>query len=426
MTLFSSGKRAWKQGKEDCDSRRAESNAIYRGHRLKEVEVETRALMELCDKTTTQPIPRQLGRRLLTRLIVLSGGGTTDSEARASAEKESDQVPEGFSRTVQSQILNTLYYSYGLAAVLKKLEISVGDGQKLLRRRDCNRVLGSVGLQGGIVCDNGSIDFSRVFAAGIRDGKTRKKRDKSRGLEIELGAGFGDWIVKKALQNPANDFISVELRADRVGQTFARTAAMVGCTPVDNLCIVGAESGSFLSDHVQNESVSAIYINHPEPPTQTFGAETANLLSIMDGGPEPAHMVCGRMILAAAKCLSKSSDSRLIIVTDNRWYGRLICATLVKVTRENTGLLYPVDLSTLSNGFKTIETFPHSTMDSDKKDTIPLFEGQPDETIGHPQGNGLSMNASGASYFDRLWRSGAGTHAESSARFIIVMARQES
>jgi hypothetical protein len=391
---------------------------------LTEVEVEAKAIIEIVRKADASPSPRQLARRLLTRLIVLSGGGTTDVEDDISKGKET-QSKSGrgeFSKATQSQLFNTLYFSHGLDAVLKKMDIPLVQGHnKVLRRRDCNRVLGCVGLQGGIVGAEGAIDFQKIFAAGIGESKTRKIHNKKhRPLEIELGAGFGDWIVKKAMDNPSTDFLSVELRADRVGQTFARTAIMAGCTPIDNLCIIGAESRSFLLDHVQNESVSTIYINHPEPPTQTFGAETANLQPIMDGEVEPAHMVSSRTIVAAAKCLSKSWESRLVIVTDNRWYGRLICATLVKVNRENRGLLYPVDLTKINSGFKIIESF-----DSDGNDRVDLFEGQPDENIGHAKTNLLLKKSVGVSYFDRLWRSGAGTHAERSARFIIVMARSK-
>jgi hypothetical protein len=284
-------------------------------------------------------------------------------------------------------------------------------------------------LQGGVVQKDGAIDFKKVFASGTSEGKTRKNRSKkTRALEIELGAGFGDWIVKKAIENPVTAFISVELRADRVGQTFARTAALAGCTPVDNLCIVGAESECFLSDHVPHESVSTIYVNHPEPPTQTFGAEAANLEAIMNGDSEPAHMLGSRTIVAAGRCLSRSRKSRLVIVTDNRWYGRLICATLVKVTRQHKGLLYPVDLMELNSGFKVAEHFPACDVsgNADVNERVSLFEGQPNESIGHPKKNDLKKDPEGASYFDRLWRSGAGTHADRRTRFVIVMARQES
>lgn len=387
---------------------------------MTEVETEANVIVEIVRQTDASTIARQLARRLLTRLIVLSGGGTTAIENHGEKGTQGDgKSGRGeLAKATQSQIFNTVYFSYGLQHVLEKIDtqiISPGDS-KAVRRRDCNRVLGCVGLQGGIVGADGVIDFHKIFNAGIgKNAGGKKHSKKKRPLEIELGAGFGDWIVQKALETPSTNFLSVELRADRVGQTFARTAIMAGCNPVDNLCVVGAEGRSFLQDHVQAESASKIYINHPEPPTQTFGAESGNLQSIMEGSIEPGHMVSSGTIVAAAKCLLKSPESRLVIVTDNRWYGRLICATMVKVNRENKGLLHQVDLTKMNSTVRAIESFGTST-----EEKVHLFEGKPDGNLDR------TTMSTGVSYFDRLWRSGAGAHAERSARFIICMARSRS
>lgn len=401
-----------KKGKDISDSRRLESNAIYREHRLSEVETEATTIKEIVSKTTEEePNPRQLARRLLLRLLVLAGGGTTDSEfGRLTPPSDLAKGVE-----IQNRLVNTAYFSYGLDVALKRMGFEFESRKESLRKRDCNRILGSVGLQGGIVHETGLVDFRRIFHAGTGKSKSRKRNKKQRSLEVELGSGFGDWIVKKAIASPEKDFLAVELRADRVGQTFARTSILSSCSPIENLCSVGAESGSLLLENVDNESVSKIYINHPEPPTQTFGAEMTNLEAIMDGGKEPAHMVSSRTIVAAAHCLTKSPESRLVIVTDNKWYGLLICATLVRVARENPELLFQVDLT--KHNYQSIESFP---VDAVNHNSIHLFEGQPDESIGHSK---EPLKGKGASYFDRLWRSGAGSHAERRSRFIIVMAR---
>lgn len=401
-----------KKGKHSSDSRRIESNAIYRAHRLSEVETEATTIQEIISKPSVEePNCRELARRLLLRLLVLAGGGTTDSEFVQSMHPS--DVPKGVA--IQSRLVNTAYFSYGLNVALKQMGFTFETQKESLRKRDCNRILGSVGLQGGIVCESGVVDFPRIFNAGTGKSRCRKRKKKQRVLEIELGSGFGDWIVRKAMACPEKDYLAVELRADRVGQTFARTSILSSCSPIENLCSVGAESGSLLLENVAKESVSSIYINHPEPPTQTFGAETANLEAIMCGNEEPAHMVSSRTIVAASNCLTKAPGSRLVIVTDNKWYGRLICATLVRVARHTPDLLFQVDLT--KNNYQRIESFP---VDSLEKNSICLFEGQPGESIGHADGK---LEGKGASYFDRLWRSGAGSHAEKRSRFIIVMAR---
>jgi len=271
-------------------------------------------------------------------------------------------------------------------------------------------------LQGGILTSDGSLDLHRIFSAGIGGSKPQKKRkSKARRIEVELGAGFGDWIVRKAIQDPSTDFLAVELRADRVSQIFARTAVLSSVKPINNLCVVGADSGNLLCNHLSDEAVDTIYINHPEPPTQTFGAENMSLISIMEGGQEPAHMLHSKVIIAAAKTLKRRSTSRISIVTDNYWYGRLICATIEKVMRQNPGLFRAVDLSKLDNSqsFTTVETNVEGSASS-----VLMFEGKPNETIGYPSGS----TDGGESYFDRLWRAGAGRHAETHARYIVVMS----
>lgn len=359
-------------------------------------------------------LARGLARRLITRLVFLSGGGTTDMQNQSGKYHHgSDGAKGDVSKEVQRDLLNSLYFSYGLAASVKSLGIPMDKQIQMLKKKDCNRILGSVGLQGGILKSDGRLDVHRIFAAGIGDSKLQKKRgkSKSRRVELELGAGFGDWIVRKAIQTPSTDYLAVELRADRVAQIFARTAVLGLVKPVDNLCVVGGDSGNLLCNHISDGSVDAIYVNHPEPPTQTFGAESTNLISIMEGGQEPAHMLNSNVIIAAGKALKRRANSKFVIVTDNLWYGRLICATIEKVMRLNPGLFDAVDLAKLDQSFKKIATVEGCS-------SVLMFEGLPNETIGYPS----VSSGEGESYFDRLWRAGAGTHAEKRVRHIIVIS----
>lgn len=400
-----------KHGKETNGGRRGESNTLYRTHRINEAEKDAQIITDLCESGGLVKSPRQLARRMTTRLLFLSGGGSTDAGTKEGVHL----VSANGERFAQHKFLNTLYCSYGLDNVLKTLGVAMKSDTKFLKKKDCNRILGAIGLQGGIVLDNGTLDIERIFRIGMGDGKTngtKKQSKKQVEFEIELGAGFGDWIVKKARDNPSSRFLSVELRSDRVWQTFVRTVLLSGTAPVDNLCVVGAESCSFLSSQIQEGTVSAIYVNHPEPPTQTFGADTWNLQSIADGGPEPAHMLSSDMMEAAAKCLSKKTTSRLVIVTDNKWYGCLICATLIKMMGEKPGLLFPSVLD--KSKYNTIQSFS-----SNKADAVTLYEGKPGSDIGHPEASLSMTDNEGQTYFDRLWRTGAGSHSEKTSRFII-------
>ena len=422
FAIYSTGKRSWKETEKRENDRRTESNTIYRNHRLSEVENEAKTMLNIwhdvdIDGIDSKILSRGLARRLITRLIFLSGGGTTDAQNNSSESIDiKDKAKKDLSKEVQRDLLNSLYYSYGLAPTTVRLGISMDENIQILKKKDCNRILGSVGLQGGILKSDGTLDLHRIFSAGIGVSKPQKKRkNKSRKVEIELGAGFGDWIVRKAIQDPSTDFLAVELRADRVAQIFARTAVLSSVKPVDNLCVVGADSGNLLSNHISDESIDTIYVNHPEPPTQTFGAENANLVSIMEGGQEPAHMLSSTVIIAAAKALKRKSTSRFVIVTDNYWYGRLICATIEKVMRQNSHLLCAMDLAKVDNK----DSFVKVEIDAEgSQGSVLMFEGKPNESIGYPS----RSTEEGESYFDRLWRAGAGRHAETHARYIIVMS----
>ena len=122
-------------------------------------------------------------------------------------------------------------------------------------------------------------------------------------------------------------------------------------------------------------------------------------------------------MISAAKALKQRSGSRMVVVTDNNNYGRLICATIHKLVQLHPNLLKEVDLSEVdSNSFQKV---PVSVTEGDVEQisSISMYEGQPNETIGYPS----TSNEKGGSYFDRLWRAGASTHAERNKRFIIVL-----
>lgn len=127
-------------------------------------------------------------------------------------------------------------------------------------------------------------------------------------------------------------------------------------------------------------------------------------------------MLNSQTLITAAKCLD-SKTGELIIVTDNRFYANLICATLVKVMNSKDGLFFSAVLKRQS-GMQKIQTFDGKS----KHAKVFLYEGQPNESIGHTT---TASNASqkGSTYFDRLWRKGAGNHAQTFKRFIICMHR---
>jgi len=432
-SLAIGGKRGWKESqKQDLVSstRRSNSNMLFRSHRLSELKLEANAIGSLCDQPNQNLVaPHVMASYLLTRLLYFSGGGTTDLSAL-----EGSTCPLESKRKfkdIETQLMNSLWLSFGLAAAVGRSSANskpVGNSLSLLRKRD--RALlreATVNQRKFILDDNGFLDYTEVFSP-ISLGSTVKLPGDSMPLHIELGSGSGDWIVLQARKNPLQNYISVELRADRVFQTFSKLIlnSVSDCSsnlPLNNLCCVGSECGSFLRSRVKDGSVSTIYVNHPEPPTQTLGSDDKDVSSLLAGTEEPAHMLNSKTLIEAARCLKRDGEGKLIIVTDNRWYARLICFTLQKILVQNNELLSQM---ALNGKFHCIEKFSgegkgyavKNAKNAMNTTTIVLYEGMPNELIGHFTD---SNETGGRSYFDRLWRTGAGSHSEMKKRFIIAL-----
>ncbi|KAL7544389.1 hypothetical protein ACHAWF_007767 [Thalassiosira exigua] len=428
------GKRSWANanstGEGGSNERREESNRLFRSHRLSELRSEAQNCLQTSMPSTAQTNQAAfVARTMLTRLLYFSGGGTTGKDAtKATPSTEAKREDETESRWIHS-----LWHSFGLKEAVQCMADETDDFNELahilqstspkkhskqqrksktlplvLSARICKQLRGHIAGEDSVMMSNGTIDFEQVFRPLHDDAK------EDRNLHIELGAGSGDWAILQAQLNPSDDYVTVELRADRVAQTFAKgllhhpggDERKMG---LPNLCCVGSECGSFLRERVVPRTVRTIFVNHPEPPTQTF-ATTSNEASA--GGPavmgddEPAHMLHSQTVLSAARCLEPNGKGRLIIVTDNLIYARLICQTVAQLL-ENDLTLLGLPLSELKD-LKRIGSFGHSSLH--------LYEGKPSSSIGH-----YVKVDGGTSYFDRLWRTGAGKHADVKRRYIIAL-----
>lgn len=411
----SGGKRSWRNPNDHDtargSSRRSSSNALFRSHRLSEMKMEAIEILKLCKEGSTLSCSH-LPQYLATRLLYFSGGGTTDLSSIDAIRQGRDERDIS---DATEQLSASLWLSFGLCAAVGRStnKLSADTSSSMFGKSD-RKALRAAGVNPSesVLSEAGCIDFHKVF--GPREKSPHDTRSsccsaltRFRPINIELGAGAGDWIRVQAIAKPSEDFVSVELRSDRVAQTFAklmlcRSSESAGS--ISNICCTGAECGSFLRNRIANHSISNIYVNHPEPPTQTYGASFEDITTV-EAGSEPAHMLNSETLIAAAKCLKSDGEGRLIIVTDNMWYGQLICKTFEKVMQRERGLLTQVELDS-RNGFYRVGA-----------GTVYLYEGSPNEAIAHAS----PLSDGGSSYFDRLWRTGAGTHAERRKRFAIVM-----
>jgi len=464
------GKRAWKQPRhghgvdnhrrhhhpaQEQQSRRVVSNKLFRVHRIKEIQSEAKMILNVIEKrhkssstnnnkknTTTSTVGIDLPFYLFTRLLYFGGGGTTDLSALSSAnrikggEKAGDndngnnsfgnQKNNDLELNDQVMLLNSLWSSFGLAEATREAYTTTNTNCVLpnsstgraLTKGDHDKISNILGVKDiSVLHSDGSINFSTVFLT-----KKEIRKSKPKPIYLELGSGFGEWAVCQARNNPSCDYVAVELRSDRVSQIFAKSILNESGTPLDNLCCIGSECGKLLTDRIREASISKIFINHPEPPTQTFGANSSVITSIANGGDEPAHMLNSQTIISAIKCLDGVSGE-LVIVTDNFWYAKLLCSTLLKAMsslskgeNENVRLYNNHFDGDGQVGIRRVEEFHQG------QSKVFLYEGKPNEAIGHFTDKNEGQQ-SGSSYFDRLWRSGAGTHAETEKRFIISMSR---
>jgi predicted amino acid racemase len=134
---------------------------------------------------------------------------------------------------------------------------------------------------------------------------------------------------------------------------------------------------------------------------------------------EPIHMLHSTTIFAMSQVLKK--NGYIVIVSDNRSYIRLVAATCTKIMGENNNILISTKYNDVMNGI--IHGFDESILA-----TIRQFESFQSMVNIYSYTTSCNTNstayvADGTSYFDRLWRTGAGSHSETCTRFVIVMQR---
>jgi pentatricopeptide repeat protein len=373
----SGGKRRWKAASvsDQQKQRRDDSNAAFRHHRLSEVEGETRALLRLrSGNKGSQPIALQeLLNRLKNGLFYFP---PDNGACRRKAILSSDAAS---------------WYSYGGCVIGKML----GMTSLTERRRD------------DVIREDGTINFESVFS-----------ENRNAPLDIELGSGYGDWIARTAATQSNRNHVAVELRSDRVHQIFTKAVLGESGRPLNNLCVVGSDAQSFLRYRVPKQSVSTLSVYHPEPPAQSLGSRQSDLDAIFDGHQkdEPTHMLHSATIVSAAHTLQPGG--KLVIVTDNRNYGRLLCATVAKVLRHHPNLLRAPNSTEL-------QAFALRRSESTGTQNVILYERHRQSSPSRENhSEALTPPPAATTWFDRLWKTaGASIHAEQHTRFVILMFR---
>lgn len=210
----------------------------------------------------------------------------------------------------------------------------------------------------------------------------------SRPVRLEIASGAGEWAAAQAAaEEGAANWATLELRHDRVYQGFSR-AVFQG---LSNLAVMGGDALRILPNHIPPSSISAIFVNHPEPPQQTGGA---------DAKSQGFHLLSREFFIDMHRALE--DGGMLTIVTDNRWYAMLLLKIVAAL--NNAGVRFKS--KKLSEGSRV-----HS------EGGVHLYQGSPGPECGHV--------VKASSYFDRLWQKGINRHAETTNRFFLCIVRLE-
>ncbi len=80
-------------------------------------------------------------------------------------------------------------------------------------------------------------------------------------VHVEFCSGNGEWIVKKALENPQINWIACEIKFKRVRKIWVKIKQM----QLPNLVVAFGDANDFIRFYLKDRSLDAIFINFPDP-----------------------------------------------------------------------------------------------------------------------------------------------------------------
>jgi tRNA (guanine-N7-)-methyltransferase len=80
-------------------------------------------------------------------------------------------------------------------------------------------------------------------------------------LALEIGCGTGHFVLQQAIRQPQTNFIAIDI----YNKGCLKTCAKIDAAGLDNVRVVRVEARWLLASGLQPESLSAVYINCPDP-----------------------------------------------------------------------------------------------------------------------------------------------------------------
>ena len=84
---------------------------------------------------------------------------------------------------------------------------------------------------------------------------------KKKSIHIEYCSGNGDWVLEKAIQNPSQFWVAVEMQFKRVKKIWSKMRNR----GIENLLIVCGEGLTFTRHYLQSGIATEAFINFPDP-----------------------------------------------------------------------------------------------------------------------------------------------------------------
>lgn len=346
--VVSGGKRAWKSNHSMEDNKRSQSLELFREHK----RAEMRSEIDNINKFIENLNEKSLGINILLPyyLKVLSIPPSLAAVTTVANATSSDFVKSNFIKNLVSGVKDKFGLAYSL--ILKRDEPS-------------NNILNLLEeMLGNSIDDEGHIDINKIFG-------------NNNSNKLEICSGGGEWAVNQASNDKESNWITLELRHDRVYQTFTRSIY----SGLNNLLVLGGDAMDIIPNHMPSQSIDNIFINHPEPPQQIGGVDS-----------EGKHLLTNNFFEETTRIMK--INGLITIVTDNSWYAKFLMRQLSSVIRS-IGLT-SVNLQRNKSNKNDKNNTEWEIYDSDE--TINVYVGKPGTECGHV------IDAS--SYFDRLWKRG--------------------
>ncbi|GAM18119.1 hypothetical protein SAMD00019534_012940 [Acytostelium subglobosum LB1] len=161
------------------------------------------------------------------------------------------------------------------------------------------------------------VTFSNLYKANdgqmeknssFMDMLLRDSRDQAnpRPVKMEICSGHGHWITKRAAEDSESDWLSVEIRYDRVFQIWSKMIL----ESIDNLYLMAGDAHEVLKSNVPTGTLDEVYINYPNPPVW----------------PGAKRLIDHDFLVEINRSLKK--DGTLTIVTDDKPYADSIVLVL--------------------------------------------------------------------------------------------------